>query len=103
MDLKLLTGNLNNLIEEKKYTKYYMHRSGHWLGLDVHDVGKYKIDNNWREFQENMCLTIEPGIYVPEWNIGIRIEDDILVTKNGCENLSESAPKIISEIEQCMT
>ena len=77
--------DLNNL------TEFYMHRTGHWLGLDVHDVGEYKIDNDFREFKEGMVTTVEPGIYIHKddkidpkyWNIGIRIEDDVLVTKDG--------------------
>ena len=89
-----------------------MHKTGHWLGLDVHDVGDYKVDNQWRVFESGMITTIEPGIYIsqsladvdPQWlGIGIRIEDDILVTKDGNQNLSKKAPKTIEQIEQVMS
>ena len=85
-----------------------MHSSGHWLGMDVHDVGKYKLQGKWRKFEPGMVLTVEPGIYIAnalsgidkKWfGIGIRIEDDVLVTKDGNEVLSASAPKQIAEIE----
>ena len=84
-----------------------MHRTGHWLGLDVHDAGEYRQHGAWRALQPGMTLTVEPGCYirpapgVPEayWNIGIRIEDDVLVTAQGCEVLSAEAPKQINEIE----
>jgi Xaa-Pro aminopeptidase len=86
-----------------------MHSTSHWLGLDVHDAGKYKdLNNNFTQFQEGMILTIEPGLYFGDMaqkitkkykNIGIRIEDDILITKSGPKNLTESIPKEINEIE----
>jgi Xaa-Pro aminopeptidase len=88
-----------------------MHRAGHWLGMDVHDVGDYRVDGEWRPLQPGMALTIEPGIYVAPDNlaveerwrgIGIRIEDDILVTADGCENLTAAVPKTIAEIEALM-
>jgi Xaa-Pro aminopeptidase len=87
-----------------------MHRTGHWLGLDVHDAGEYKIDGNWRPLAPGMVLTVEPGCYirpaqdVPEalWNIGVRIEDDALVTPDGCEILSRDAPKSVADIEDWM-
>ena len=86
---------------------FYMHRTGHWLGLDVHDVGEYKHANAWRALQPGMTLTVEPGCYVrpndkvPEkfWNIGIRIEDDVLVTESGCEVLTRETPKAAADIE----
>jgi len=95
---------LNNLSE------FYMHKTGHWLGLDVHDVGEYEIDNNFRDFEEGMVTTVEPGIYIRKndkiepkyWNIGIRIEDDILVTKDGNHVLSKSAVKEVKDIEYLM-
>ena len=110
--LGLLKGNKNKLIRDKAYDKFYMHRTGHWLGLDVHDVGKYKINNKWRRFESGMVLTVEPGIYIQPnskgiakkwWNIGIRIEDDILVTPTGYEVLSKDAPKTITDIESLMS
>jgi len=96
---------LNNLSE------FYMHKTGHWLGLDVHDVGEYEIDNDFRDFEEGMVTTVEPGIYIRKndkidpkyWNIGIRIEDDVLVTKDGNHVLSKSAVKEIKDIEYLMS
>jgi hypothetical protein len=87
-----------------------MHRTGHWLGLDVHDVGDYKVDSEWRMLEAGMVLTVEPGIYTGDnrkiakkWrNIGIRIEDDVRVTRTGCEVLTLKAPKTIAEIEAVM-
>ena len=87
-----------------------MHRTGHWLGLDVHDVGDYKRDGQWRALQPGMTLTVEPGCYirpaddVPRafWNIGVRIEDDVLVTETGNEVLTHAAPKTVQEIEDVM-
>ncbi len=108
--LKLLKGRVPTLIKEKAYRKYYMHRIGHWLGMDVHDVGDYKLDGEWRLLEPGMVLTVEPGLYLPAarglakkwWNIGIRIEDDVLVTRDGNEVLSRDAPKTIAEIEALM-
>lgn len=109
--LGLLKGKLDKLIEEQAYTQFYMHKSGHWLGLDVHDVGRYKINGKWRTLQEGMVLTIEPGIYISsdipgvpkKWqNIGVRIEDDILVTDKGCEVLTAKLPKKAHDIEFLM-
>ncbi len=88
-----------------------MHRTGHWLGMDVHDVGDYKIGNEWRVFEPGMALTIEPGIYVAPGTpgvpkkyhgIGIRIEDDVVVTRDGCEVLTDGVPKAPLEIERLM-
>lgn len=109
IDLGLIKGTLDSCLEEKSYQKFYMHNFGHWLGMDVHDVGTYKIDGNWRQLEAGMVLTVEPGIYIAAdkdvdqtwWNIGIRIEDDILVTKSGCESLSD-VPKTIDDIEAIM-
>lgn len=106
----LLSGSLDENIEQKKYFDFYMHNSGHWLGLDVHDCGQYKINNQWRPLEAGMLLTVEPGIYIadhhpvdPKWhNIGVRIEDDILVTSTGHENLTAGVPKEIAEIEALM-
>jgi len=87
-----------------------MHRTSHWLGLDVHDVGEYKIDGQWRELEPGMVLTIEPGLYITSGrgiprryaDIGIRIEDDVVVTRDGCEVLTSDVPKSIDEIEALM-
>lgn len=109
LKLGILIGDKKQLIADKAYNKFYMHNSGHWLGLDVHDAGKYKINNVWRTFEPGMVLTVEPGIYIAnntsgidkKWlGIGVRIEDDILVTKHGHEVLSKSAPKTVDEIER---
>lgn len=110
IDLGLLSGERNELIETRAYSQFYMHRTGHWLGLDVHDVGDYKIDDQWRLLEPGMVVTVEPGIYImaaagidPKWhNIGIRIEDDILVTRGGNQNLTAKAPKSIDDIEHLM-
>jgi len=110
IDLKLLQGSLAAVLEQETYKQFYMHRTGHWLGLDVHDAGEYKSNGAWRELQPGMVLTVEPGCYirpgpdVPEAfaNIGVRIEDDALVTAQGCEILSADAPKSISDIETLM-
>jgi Xaa-Pro aminopeptidase len=109
-DLKLLKGRLDGLIESGAYRRFYMHRTGHWLGLDVHDVGAYKIDGHWRPLLSGMTLTVEPGLYirpgagVPKrlHDIGIRIEDDVLITESGCEVLTAAAPKSVAEIEEVM-
>jgi Xaa-Pro aminopeptidase len=109
VDLKLLSGEVDGLIETNAYSRFYMHRTGHWIGLDVHDAGEYKLDGNWRTLQAGMTLTVEPGLYirpaddVPQalWNIGIRIEDDVLVTASGCDVLT-SPPKTVAEIEDWM-
>jgi len=110
IDLKLCRGSVDKVIEKEDYKRFYMHRTGHWLGMDVHDVGDYKVDGKWRKLEPGMVLTIEPGCYirpahnVPKklWNIGIRIEDDVLVTAKGNEVLSKAAPKAVAEIEDLM-
>ncbi len=107
IDLKLLEGSLDAVLEQESYKQFYMHRTGHWLGLDVHDAGEYKSSGDWRELQPGMVLTVEPGCYVrpgpgvPESfvHIGVRIEDDALVTGRGCEILSSGVPKSADEIE----
>ena len=109
VDLGLLAGEVDGLIESNAYNRFYMHRTGHWLGMDVHDAGDYKIKGEWRPLVPGMTLTVEPGLYirpaddVPEafWNIGIRIEDDVAVTEGGCEVLT-SPPKTVAEIEAWM-
>ncbi len=109
--LGLLKGSPVKLIKDEAYKRFYMHRTGHWLGLDVHDVGDYKLDDQWRVLEPGMVLTIEPGLYIPAgskgirkqwWDIGIRIEDDVLITKDGNEVLTEDIPKTVEEIEALM-
>ena len=110
IDLKLCQGSLESVLETESYKQFYMHRTGHWLGMDVHDVGEYKIGDQWRPLQPGMTLTVEPGCYirpgdnVPKalWNIGIRIEDDVLITAPGNEVLTQAAPKTVKEIEEVM-
>ena len=110
IDLKLCSGSVDDVLESESYKKFYMHRTGHWLGMDVHDAGEYKTGDNWREFKPGMVLTVEPGCYirpaddVPQalWNIGIRIEDDVVITEKGNEVLTEAAPKTVADIEQLM-
>jgi Xaa-Pro aminopeptidase len=106
--LGLLQGNVKELIEKNDYRKFYMHRTSHWLGMDVHDVGRYAIDGKSRVLEPGMVLTVEPGIYIAEgtesassqyWNIGVRIEDDVLVTSNGHEVLTAKVPKRVEDIE----
>jgi Xaa-Pro aminopeptidase len=110
--LGLLKGTPAKLIKEGAYRKFYMHRAGHWLGLDVHDVGDYKVAGAWRELEPGMVLTVEPGIYIPPgtrgvakkwWNIGVRIEDDILVTKGEPDVLTGKLIKEADDIEDWMT
>jgi Xaa-Pro aminopeptidase len=111
IDLNILTGSLDENIAQQSHRQFYMHGLSHWLGLDVHDVGHYKIDGQDRPLQAGMVLTVEPGIYIApnaavakKWRgIGIRIEDNLLITTNGHENLTIAAPKTISEIEHLMT
>jgi Xaa-Pro aminopeptidase len=109
--LGILKGKVADLVKRQAYARFYMHRTGHWLGMDVHDVGDYRVDGKWRPFRSGMVLTVEPGLYIPAkskgvdrkwWNIGIRIEDDVLVTRNGCEVLTDGVPKTPVEIETLM-
>lgn len=111
LELGLLEGDADDIIEEEKYRQFYMHKTGHWLGMDVHDVGEYRIDGEWRELEPGMVLTIEPGLYVSpdddtveeQWRgIGIRIEDDVVVTKDGCTVLTANVPKTIDAVENLM-
>ena len=110
IELGILRGTRKKLINEEAFTRYYMHRTGHWLGMDVHDVGEYKLDGEWRTLEPGMILTIEPGLYFQParglakkwWNIGIRIEDDVLVTRTGHDVLSKHIPKDLAEIERLM-
>lgn len=109
-ELGILKGSVSSLIKEEAYKPYYMHTTGHWLGQDVHDVGEYKIDGNFRLLEPGMVLTIEPGLYLNDSrkipkkyrNIGIRIEDDVVVTKKGHEVISADVPKTIQQIESLM-
>jgi Xaa-Pro aminopeptidase len=110
LDLGLCQGTLDAVLEKEDYKRFYMHRTGHWLGLDVHDAGDYKEAGEWKPLRPGMTLTVEPGCYVrpaesvPErfWNIGVRIEDDALVTATGCEILTAAAPKLVDEVEALM-
>jgi Xaa-Pro aminopeptidase len=110
LELKLLAGSLDEVLEKETYKRFYMHRTGHWLGLDVHDAGEYKRSGKWRALAPGMTLTVEPGLYIraaddlpePLHHIGIRIEDDVLVGENGCEVLTAEAPKGMDEIEALM-
>ena len=107
IDLRLLAGSLDGVIESGAYRRFYMHRTGHWLGMDVHDAGEYKVNGAWRPLVPGMTLTVEPGCYIRAaddvppalWNIGVRIEDNALVTASGCEILTRAAPKSIDDIE----
>jgi len=109
--LGLLKGRVPALVKSLAYRRFYMHKTGHWLGMDVHDVGDYKIGDAWRALEPGMVLTIEPGLYIPPGtrgippefrNIGIRIEDDVLVTREGHEVLTHGVPKQARDIEQLM-
>jgi len=107
IDLKLCKGSVDAVMESGSYRQFYMHRTGHWLGLDVHDAGDYKQGGKWVKLQPGMVVTVEPGCYVrpadkvPKafWNIGVRIEDDVLVTAKGRDVLTTSCPKTVAEIE----
>ncbi len=108
VDLGVLEGDVDALIEDKAYRPFYMHRTGHWLGLDVHDVGEYGHEGAWRILEPGMVMTVEPGLYFPAnaegvderwWNIGVRIEDDVAVTESACEVLTDGVPKDPDEIE----
>ncbi|MFD1215982.1 Xaa-Pro aminopeptidase [Microbulbifer celer] len=110
-DLGLLRGSVDGLIESGAYRRFYMHRVGHWLGMDVHDVGDYKVYGQWRQLEPGMTMTVEPGIYIAADDeqvparlrgIGIRIEDDVALTRQGPEILSAAAPKTIADIEHLM-
>tara|TARA_Y100001934_G_scaffold174960_1_gene207237 strand:- start:341 stop:1654 length:1314 start_codon:yes stop_codon:yes gene_type:complete len=108
IDLGIIKSSKKEAIDTGEYSKYYMHRIGHWLGMDVHDVGSYKQDGDWRDLEPGMVMTIEPGIYIldslegveDKWKgIGVRIEDDVLVTKKGFEVLTPDIPRSIEEVE----
>jgi Xaa-Pro aminopeptidase len=109
--LGLLQGDVQQNIDSGAYRDFYMHRAGHWLGMDVHDVGDYKIDGKWRQLEPGMVMTVEPGLYIAPNNtrvearwrgIGVRIEDDVAVTRNGHEVLTAGLPRTVAEIEAFM-
>lgn len=111
VELGLLEGDVQALIDSEAYRAFYMHRAGHWLGMDVHDVGEYKVGGEWRVLEPGMALTVEPGIYIgadnqavaKKWRgIGVRIEDDVVVTRQGCEILTSGVPRTVAEIEALM-
>ncbi|AQS38512.1 aminopeptidase P [Shewanella psychrophila] len=113
LELGLLNGNIDDIMENETYKRFTVHKTGHWLGMDVHDVGPYHdADGYWRKLETGMTFTIEPGIYIPlsatdvpaaYRGMGIRIEDDILVTQTGRENLSAGVPRTITDIEAIMS
>ena len=111
LDLNILQGDLNTLIESEAYKPFYMHRAGHWIGMDVHDVGDYKVHDEWRVLEQGMVMTVEPGIYIAadnkdvaaKWRgIGIRIEDDVVVTADSYEVLSDRVVKSVDDIHRLM-
>lgn len=110
IDIGLMKGSASEIIEKETYKQFYMHRQGHYLGLDVHDVGYYRRNGEWRALEPGMVLTVEPGLYIaPDSDvderfrgIGVRIEDDVLITASGCENLSASCPKTVEDVERTM-
>jgi len=110
IDLGLCRGSVGSVLASGDYQRFYMHKTGHWLGLDVHDTGQYKENGKWRKLKPGMTLTVEPGCYirpadnVPQhyWNTGIRIEDDIVVTESGCDVLTTAVPKTVDAIETLM-
>ena len=111
VDLGLLKGRVKKLIESQAYRAFYMHRVGHWLGLDVHDVGDYRVSGEWRMLEPGMVMTVEPGLYISagdqtvakKWRgIGIRIEDDVVITDKGCDVITSGVPKTVEEIEALM-
>lgn len=108
VDLGLLAGPVAEVIERETYRRFFIHRTGHWLGMDVHDVGEYKLAGQWRELEPGMVTTVEPGLYIspqceevePRWRgIGVRIEDDVVVTRDAPEVLTREAPKTLAEVE----
>jgi hypothetical protein len=107
IDVGLCHGTLDEVLETGAYRQFYMHRAGHWLGMDVHDAGLYQLKGASQKARSGMVLTVEPGTYirpadnVPDefWDIGIRIEDDVLVTSTGIENLTLGAPKTVADVE----
>ena len=107
IDLGLCRGSLDEVLETGGYKQFYMHRAGHWLGMDVHDAGLYQVKGASQKLIPGMVLTVEPGTYIRRadnvaeefWDIGVRIEDDVLVTATGIENLTGATPKSVAEVE----
>ena len=108
LSLGLLKGSLAECLKEQRYRRFYMHKTGHWIGLDVHDVGDYRLDSDYRLLEPGMALTIEPGLYIApgskgvaaKWQgIGVRIEDDLVVTADGAEVLSAATPKTVDAVQ----
>jgi Xaa-Pro aminopeptidase len=110
IDFKLCKGSVDKVLEDSSYKQFYMHRTGHWLGLDVHDAGDYMRKGKWRKLKPGMVLTVEPGLYIrpapnvpkPFWNIGVRIEDDVLVTAKGRDVLTSACPKRVKDVEDAV-
>ena len=111
LEIGLLAGDRDEIIQQGNYKRFFMHRTGHWLGMDVHDVGRYRVGDEWRTLEPGMVFTVEPGIYIAEgsdgvgeefFNIGVRIEDDVLVTADGYEVLTSGAPKEVRDVEATM-
>jgi Xaa-Pro aminopeptidase len=113
LKLGLLEGDIDELIASEEYQDFCPHRTSHWLGIDVHDVGDYRFDDTWRDLEPGMVLTVEPGLYIPRnettshvpnkfRGIGVRVEDDVLITKSGCDVLTAGVPKAIDAIEAVM-
>ena len=111
VDLGLLSGDVEELVAREAYRPWYMHSTSHWLGLDVHDVGAYQTDGQPRRLEPGMVFTVEPGLYVPADDesaparlrgLGVRIEDDVLVTESGCDVLTEAIPKVAADVEAWM-
>jgi Xaa-Pro aminopeptidase len=111
LDLGIMQGKIEEIIETESFRQFYMHGTGHWLGMDVHDVGAYKTNGEWRPYEEGMVVTVEPGLYIapddetvdPKWRgIGIRIEDDVVATQNGPLVLTAKVVKTVEDIEALM-
>lgn len=111
LDLGIMQGKIEEIIETESFRQFYMHGTGHWLGMDVHDVGAYKANGEWRPYEEGMVVTVEPGLYIapddetvdPKWRgIGIRIEDDVVATQNGPLVLTAKVVKTVEDIEALM-
>ena len=111
LDLGLMQGDLDQIIKSERFNQFYMHGTGHWLGMDVHDVGSYKAEGDWRNYEAGMVVTIEPGLYIApddetvdvKWRgIGIRIEDDVVATAEGPLVLTKNVVKSVADIEALM-
>ena len=111
LDLRLLSGSLEEAIETEAYRRFTVHKCSHWLGIDVHDVGDYRVEGTWRMLEPGMALTVEPGLYFPEdaqdvparWRgLGVRIEDDVVIERHGARILTHAVPKTVDEIEALM-